>query len=310
MVLDVVVAPKSGPPVSGLQQQDFTILDNKTPRPITGFAEVGGPQAPIEVVLLIDTINAGITTVSTERAEIDKFFKANGGHLAYPTSLAILEDAGIAMGETPTKDGILLSTALAQSDLGLRSIHRDTGVANDADRVHLSLVAAEKLVVREAARPGRKIILWVSPGWPLLSQPGLNYDDQQTTQLFKMAVVMNTLLRRANVTFYTVNPVGATEGIHQLDYDVYLKGAGKPNQAVPADTALQVMSIQSGGLALTGSNDIAGQLERCMDDFTSYYELTFDPPPGDRRDELHALQVKVSQPGLTARTRTIYYSQP
>src|SRR6185312_10803952 len=184
MVLDVVVAPKSGPPVSGLQQQDFTILDNKTPRPITGFAEVGGPQAPIEVVLLIDTINAGITTVSTERAEIDKFFKANGGHLAYPTSLAILEDAGIAMGETPTKDGILLSTALAQSDLGLRSIHRDTGVANDADRVHLSLVAAEKLVVREAARPGRKIILWVSPGWPLLSQPGLNYDDQQTTQLF------------------------------------------------------------------------------------------------------------------------------
>ncbi|MGA9246074.1 MAG: VWA domain-containing protein, partial [Silvibacterium sp.] len=31
--LDVVVTPKSGPPVAGLQQQDFTLLDNKAPQP-------------------------------------------------------------------------------------------------------------------------------------------------------------------------------------------------------------------------------------------------------------------------------------
>lgn len=310
MVLDVVVTPKAGAPVAGLQQQDFTILDNKSPQAITNFAALGGPQAPVEVIVLIDTINAGLTTVSIERAEIDKFFKANGGHLAYPTSLAILADAGISMGEMPTKDGNLLSAALAQSDLGLRSIHKDTGVTNDADRVHLSLVAAQKLVVKEAAVPGRKIVLWVSPGWPLLSAPNLNYDDQQQQQLFRQAVVMSTLLRRANVTFYSINPVGTDEGAHQLDYEVFLKGAAKPIQAVPADTALQVMSIQSGGLALTGSNDIAGELEQCMADFSAYYELTFEPSPGDRRDELHTLQVKVSQAGLNARTRTIYYKEP
>lgn len=38
--LDVVVTPKSGPPVTGLQQQDFTILDNKAPRPIISFRAV------------------------------------------------------------------------------------------------------------------------------------------------------------------------------------------------------------------------------------------------------------------------------
>ena len=31
--LNVVVAGKSGPPVSGLTQQDFTLLDNKAPAP-------------------------------------------------------------------------------------------------------------------------------------------------------------------------------------------------------------------------------------------------------------------------------------
>jgi len=307
--LDVVVTPKSGAPVRGLQQQDFTILDNKAPQTITSFAALGGPQAPIEVVVLIDAINADVTTLSFVRTQVDKFFKADGGQLAYPTSLAILQNGEVSMGESPTKDGNVLSAALAQTDLGLRTIHKDTGVYNDADRVHLSLIAAQKLVVKEAARPGRKIILWVSPGWPLLSSPNLNYDEKQTQQLFGQTVVMSTLLRRAGVTLYSINPAGASEGAHQLDYEQYLKGATKPSQAVPGYLALQVMSIQSGGMALTGGNDIAGDLERCLTDLSAYYELSFDPPPGDRRDEFHTLQVKVSQPGVTARTRTGYYSQ-
>jgi hypothetical protein len=36
--LDVVVTPKSGPPVSSLQQQDFIVLDNKVPQTITPSA--------------------------------------------------------------------------------------------------------------------------------------------------------------------------------------------------------------------------------------------------------------------------------
>jgi len=310
MVLDVVVTPKSGAPVSGLQQQDFTILDNKTPQTITSFAALGGPQAPIEVVVVIDTVNADPQQLYVARADTDRFFKSHGGHLSFPTSLAILQDAGVAMGETPTMDGNLLSAALAQTNLGSGVQLKDTGPTNDADRAHRSLAAAERLAVREAALPGRKIILWVSPGWPLVSNANLNYDDKQTTQLFHQAVVMSTLLRRANVTFYSISPVGTDESSHQLDYEQFLKGAAKPIQGLPGFTALQVMAIQSGGLALTGSNDIAAELERCLADLTSYYELSFDPPRGDRRDELHTLQVKVSQPGLTARTRTIYYSQP
>src|ERR1700734_3047754 len=52
--LDVVVTPKSGPPVSGLQQQDFTILDNKVRQPIASFHALGGSDAPVEGVLVVD----------------------------------------------------------------------------------------------------------------------------------------------------------------------------------------------------------------------------------------------------------------
>ena len=57
MHLDVVVTGKSGKPVSGLQLQNFTLLDNDRPASITSFEAVDGAQARVEVVLVIDAVN-------------------------------------------------------------------------------------------------------------------------------------------------------------------------------------------------------------------------------------------------------------
>jgi VWFA-related protein len=310
MVLDVVVTSKSGAPVQGLKQQDFTILDNKKPQTITGFAALGGPQAPIEVVIVVDRLNTTLTTATYERAELERFLKAGGGHLPYPTSLAVFNDNGISLlGDNPSQDGNELSSIIDHLDLGLRDEAKFSTTSGEADKRQLSVVAAQRLVTMEAARPGRKIILWVSQGWPLLSAWNLNYDAEQSAKLFRQTLAMSNLLRRSGVTLYSINPAGSSEGGNRLDYENYLGGT-KPSDAVPGYTSLQVMAAQSGGMALTGSNDIAGELKHCLADLTAYYELTFDPPPGDRRDDYHTLQVKVSQAGLTARTRTGYYSEP
>src|ERR1700689_4189217 len=78
--LDVVVTPKSGPPVANLQQQDFAIFDNKTPQHPTSFQAFGGSQEPIEVVVVIDAVNTSYQNLSYVREQIDKFLRANGGH--------------------------------------------------------------------------------------------------------------------------------------------------------------------------------------------------------------------------------------
>src|SRR6202451_347476 len=65
--LDVVVSPKSGPPVADLQQQDFTLLDNKSPRTLTSFQALTGREAPIKVVLVIDAVNTGNQSVAYAR---------------------------------------------------------------------------------------------------------------------------------------------------------------------------------------------------------------------------------------------------
>jgi hypothetical protein len=73
---------------------------------------------------------------------------------------------------------------------------------------------------------------------------------------------------------------------------------------------LQVIAIQSGGLALSAGNDIATFLDECVADSAPYYEISFEPIAPERPDEYHRLEIKLATPGLTARTRQGYYAQP
>ncbi len=209
--LDVVVTPKSGPPVTDLQQQDFTLLDNKAPQTITSFKVVTGREAPIEVVLVVDAVNTTAQIIDSERIQIDKFLRADGGNLLYPIALAVFTDDGIKSVSNFSSDGNALSASLKSNDIGLRDIGRSAGYWGASERLQLSLKALSQLVASLAPRPGRKLILWVSPGWPLLNNPGIQFDSRQQQNFFAMIVGISTDLRLARITLYSINPLGAGE---------------------------------------------------------------------------------------------------
>jgi len=310
ITLDVVVTEKSGRPVTGLEQNDFLLFDNKTPQPITSFRALSHGQEPVEVILVVDTMNASYHAVAYERTEIDKFMHTESSHLAYPTSLAVVTDTGTQITNGFTTDGNQVTAALDKYTVGLRTIRRGTGVYGADERFTLSLTALEALVQREAARPGRKIILWVSPGWPLLSGPHIELSSKQQQQIFANVVGLSTELRKARITLYSVDPVGAGENLmHANYYKTFIKGVEKPSQVNAGNLGLQVIATQTGGLALDSSNDIAALLARCYTDANSYYEISFEPPPADP-NEYHSLQLQVQKPELFARTREGYYAQP
>jgi VWFA-related protein len=309
--LDVVVAPKSGRPVADLQQQDFTVLDNKTPQTITSFKPVTGRDANLEVIVVIDAVNADYQTVSIERNEIDKFLRVEGGQLAHPTLLAVVTDKGIQiLGEFST-DGNALSAELDKEDVGLRDLTRSAGYYGAAERLQISLKALDQLVASESPRAGRKVMLWVSPGWPLLSGPHTDLDSKEQQQIFRDIVAVSTQLRQARVTLYNVSPLGAGESVFRASYyEEFLKGVSKPGQVSIGNLALQVLAVQSGGLAFDSTNDIAGALQNCLADTVPYYEISFASAPADKPDEYHQLEIKVAKPGLIARTRRGYYTSP
>jgi VWFA-related protein len=311
ITLDVVVSPKSGPPVADLQQQDFTVLDNNSPQAITSFKVVTGREAPIQVVLVIDAVNASYQTVSVARPEIDRFLRAEGGRLAYPIALVLFTDKGLQSLGNFSTDGNALSAALDQTDVGLRSISRDAGFYGATERLDLSIRTLGQLATNLGSVQGRKIMLWVSPGWPLLSGPRVQLDSKQQQMIFANIVDLSTKLRSARVTLYNINPQGNTEALGNVAYyKDFVKGVSKPSQVAVGDLGLPVLATQSGGEVLNFNNDIASLLQECISDSVPYYEISFDPVPSDKRDEYHHLEIKLAKPGLTARTRQGYYAQP
>jgi VWFA-related protein len=311
VTLDVVVTPKSGPPVAGLEQQDFTILDNKVPQALTSFHAVDGRQAPIEVILLVDAVNVGYQAVAYQRNEIDNFLHADQGRLTYPTALAFLTDSGARMRDNFSRDGNELSDALSEYTVALRTVNRSAGFWGAAERYQVSLQGLLEVVGHVAAHPTRKIILVLSPGWPLMAGPNVRLTENDQQYIFDKVIRVSAQLQQARVTLYNINSLGVAEaGVQSFYWKNFEKGISKPSQAQPGDLGLQVLAAQSGGLVLTLSNDLAARMRECVADLGAYYELSYNPPPGGLPREYHQIEIRVDKPGLTARTRQGYYSQP
>jgi VWFA-related protein len=316
ITLDVVAADKAGHAVPGLQQQDFTLLDNKEPQKIISFRAVERTTAtadpPVEVILLIDEVNASVTDVGRQRQAIEKLLKQNGGELVRPVSIVFFSDTGTMIGNTPSQDGKALIADLNKTSSSLRIIGRSQGVYGAGDRVQLSLRTLGQLAEYEATRPGRKLVVWISPGWPLLSGPNMELTPKDQQGLFNDIVALSDSLRNARITLYSVDPLGTADaaGFRTSYYKEFLKGVTSASHAQAGNLALQVLAYQSGGKVLNSDNDMAGEIATCISDANAFYVLTFDGEPGDGSNQYHALEVKIGKPGLTARTRSGYYARP
>ncbi len=310
ITLDVVANDKSGKPVTGLQQQDFTIFDNKQPREIVSFQATNGSDSG-EITLVIDSVNTSFTRVAYERDQIKRFLQRDGGKLAHPVSIAFFSDAGVKMRDDASRDGNALVEELDQNKNALRSIPRSQGYYGAVDRSQLSLRALSEIAGYQAKRPGRKMMIWVSPGWPLLSGPNMQLSARDEQGIFNTIVATSTQLRQSRVVLYSVDPLGTREGLSRENYyEEFLKGVRAKNQAQIGDLSLQVLAYQSGGRVLDGSNDLSGEIESCVRDANASYVLSFDSVPADGPDEYHAIEVKIRQRGLKAQTRSGYYAQP
>jgi VWFA-related protein len=313
--IDVVVTDKAGNPVSGLTPQDFTLLDGKLPQPIATFraTEEGKDAEPIQVLFLIDGVNSGVQSVSIGREQLEKFLRRNNGQLELPTSLVIFGDKGAEVQPVATRDGKKLAQDLDANPSGLRSIGRSTGYYGATERLDLSLRALEGLVAREMKQPGRKLLIWMSPGWPLLTSARIQLTEKDQAWIFNAAVSFSKELRDSRMTLYSIDPLGMSDAVtgRTTFWQSFVKGLPSAKKVEGGgNLALQVLAIQSGGLALNSSNDLEKLIASCVVDAKAYYTLSFDAPPADHPNEYHSLDVKVDKPDLQVRTRTGYYAQP
>jgi VWFA-related protein len=308
--ISAVVTDRKGHPIRDLQAGDFTVLDNKAPQKLLAFHADAGVQHkdPVHVVIVLDTINSAFNVVAGEREQLSEFLKQNGGELANPTSIAILAESGVKVGQSFSRDGNALNAAFDKQQSELRIEGRSTGFYGAADRLQMSLNQLGELLSYEATVPGRKLVLVIGPGWPLFYGAGINEDMQQRTQVFNSIVQLTNGLRESRVTLYCIDPF-VTGRTNPFDYQSFLKGVSAPKDAEYPNLALQVLAEHSGGQVLVNGPVILGGLNTAVRDASASYELTFEAAPGDHPNEYHAIEVRVNRPNVIVRTTKSYYAR-
>ena len=310
--LDVMVDDGAGKPVTGLQPWDFKILDNNQPRKVLSFRAFNDagvkPDPPVEVVLVIDLVNLPFPQVAITRQEIERFLKANDGQLKQPVTLLLLSDAGVRVQPRPSVDGNALVSVVSQIKGNVRTVDSAMGGEGLLERFQLCARQMAAIAENEARKPGRKLLIWVGPGWPMLNRGELGYySEKDQRRYFDGIVELSTRLREARMVVYSVAP--STGGDTSIRYQDYLKGVKSPRDSDPGDLALKVLATQTGGRIFGPNNDLASQIERCIADANNFYRISFDPPAADQADEYHDLKVTVSST-VTVRTNSGYYDEP
>ncbi len=315
--IDAVVTNAQRKPVAGLQPWDFTLLDNSKPGKIQSFRSYDGtlikPNQPVEVILVMDMVNLPFQQVAFVRKEVDQFLRQNNGHLAQPTSLIVFNDSGLHALPRPTNDGNALADLVGNLNGSLRVLDAAQGAAGALERLQLSVRQLGNIAINEGKKPGRKLLIWVGPGWPMLESAANDYFSERDQRLYFRSIVdLSTWLREAHIVLYSVQPANMNADSLSRDfvYRAYLKGVTSARTADTGNLALKVLVVQTGGLILGPDNDLAAQLNRCLEDANTFYTLTFDPPKALHTDEYHQLQIKVDRPDVTVRTTTGYYNQP
>lgn len=327
--LDVNVSDKSGNPVSGLTQQDFTLLDNGHPEKIVTFEEGldDNSDAPTEVILVIDELNLLPLQVADAEREAENFLRQRNGHLSLPVAVYRLNPQGLSA-SAPSTDGDALAdqiankkepltiwktSALSASMEQIVEVQGSTSrevkeevARSEVNNLH-SVVALGSIALKERRKSGRKLLFWLSSGWKFDGQPGPG--------MFDLVTELSTRLREARIDLWIATSWASHDGqwrpspVGTLSHAASLQGI-TPDTLDFSALFLKSFVFQAGGGLLETGRDLSGKIEQRIRKESTFYSLTFDPPPTNVVDEYHSLKVEVDKPDLIVRTTIGYFDEP
>ena len=169
---------------------------------------------------------------------------------------------------------------------------------------NLSIDAMQQLIEAQAKLPGRKTIIYFSPG--------LFLPAGQPERLRAVVSAAN----RANITFYTVDPSG-------LDATSRVRLSAMTTQAMsdmdPGDSAVKPTNLQenlrslaedTGGFAIDSTNDARVRLRHLMEEVRGHYEVAYAPTSSNYDGHFRTIKIRARKPGIRLQGRNGYFALP
>lgn len=320
ITFDVTVTDKAGHPVTGLSQSDFTVLDNGKPAAVQAFAQRSVAGDPVSALIVIDAVNASFIGSSLAVTQIEDFLRRQSEPLPFPAGIALLTDTGLVPLGPASSNGKLLLAQLSKQGGRLRILNRSQGFWGAEERMEISVTALARIANLLSTQPGRKLVIWVSPGWPVFDNPSLMLSVREQRIIFTTAVQLSEELREGHITICNVDPLGTWDAgtFRTMLWKSYVRPLRRWEDSQPGDLALQVIAQQSGGLVLNSSNDVAGEVQASAQDNAAWYSIRLAPQTSEKPDTWRSVTIRLDKrlekqldkPGLIVRTRPGYYAQP
>ncbi|HEX2163624.1 MAG TPA: VWA domain-containing protein, partial [Thermoanaerobaculia bacterium] len=359
--VDVFVTDKKGNPVSGLDRDDFELVEDGRPVAITNFyaVEEGRPRGglapgqiadlplpppdapqPIEIpeeqrlhlVVYVDNFN--IRPANRNRVLDDVGYFLTTQLDRDDRVMLVTYDRTLNVRQAFTSDPRLIAGALdevervtghavARDDERRRILEqieesRTVSAAASYARMHaesmdndlrFTIGALKELIGTLAGLPGRKAILYVSDGVPMVPGQDVFYavDAQFAGQgasgiltdsmTYDASREFRELAAQANasrVSFYTLDAAGL-----RLDSSFSAQNA-RPTASHLIDSTfnsnhqspLRFLADTTGGMAIVNTNNVLPALGRVARDFDTYYSLGFSPTHA-ANGRYHRVEVRV-----------------
>ena len=268
--VDVTVTDRQGMFGAGLTRDDFQVLDNGRPQPLTGFSS---GASPLTVAFILDMSDSMMPHVRRLGAAAEAFISA-----LTPNDRAAV---GSLMSPGPLRtDPDALRRDLSYLTLGEGSL------------VWQSIGTASKTV---AAGDGRRAILIATDG------------DDTMDVVRRLAPEVSPSMRFSAPTWAALDQWFLTSktadgALQNSAVQLYVVAL----QDSRVTSTLRKLADASGGRVIRVGREtkLPDLFAGVVEELRQQYVLSFAPPEQD--GQLHELSVRVKRPGLSVRTRTTY----
>ena len=322
--IHVIAEDAQGQPITNLQRSNFQVLDDGKLQPLVFFEidsatatpradSAASPPAPAPdaessyALILLDWINTAYVDRLRAQDHLIKYLKASSprqhvGIYLLARQSQLLQDF--------TSDRDTLIATVQALPLGFvdddtvptgrfdartapaRRLTTEEQIFAYTNKVNDSLRNFDTMAARLAAIPGRKSLLWISPGFPVTIGGGLVPGARQSEVIFTQDVERSLAkLNRADIAVYAVDPRGLPVS----------GGKGFP------DTLMEI-AARTGGTAFFNRNDLDAGMRMALEDSQAGYMLGFTVPPNEAPG-FHEIRVRVNRSAVRLRYRESYRLQ-
>ena len=197
-------------------------------------------------------------------------------------------------------------------------------------RAYKTTDALEAIAMHVGGIPGRKNLVWVSGGFPIIvGYGGLPVANQpvgtDSRNFMRLTQRATRALNDANVAVYPVYAAGLTTSIKDSARDRREPampgdatghrtslGGGLPVASVDDYTQdmLVAMADRTGGRAFYNTNDLSGVIRQAVDDSRVIYSLAYTPTNTVWDGKFREIKIECKRAGIRTRYRTGYFALP